>query len=92
MTAEYNRKTARNRYFSDLIQKNLSNSKKLWKAFNYIVYNKKGNSNDISSIKNAQNDLLNNNFSIANESNNFFPNVGPTLANNLQLTQNRPLI
>lgn len=89
--AEYNRKNARNRYFINIIQKNINNAKKLWAAFNYIIYNKKTDPVKITSIKDLQDRTITNEIEIVNVLNGYFTNVGSTLASNLQLIQNRPL-
>lgn len=89
--AEYNRKNSRNRYFSNLIQKNIGNAKKLWEVFNHIIYNRKNALTKTISIKDQNGHALTNDLAIANELNNYFTNVGPSLAMNLQSLQNRPI-
>lgn len=88
--AEYNRKTARNRYFTSIIQKNLNNAKKLWEAFNCHIQQKKDYTKTVS-IKDQNGITLTNNIDIANELNNFFTNVGAKLATDLKSLQNRAI-
>lgn len=90
--AEYNRKKSRNTYFINLIQKNINNAKKLWAAFNYIIYNKKKDAPKITSIKNAHDSSLTSETEIVNVLNEYFTSVGSNLASSLQILQNRPRI
>lgn len=84
--AEKLRINLRNSYFSNLISRNLTNTRKLWATFNHIIHNKNKTLDTIDTITDSQGQPISDDKLKANELNNYFSTVGANLAE--QLTTN----
>jgi hypothetical protein len=83
------RNKAKKNYYTNLIKKHQHNMKKSWQIMKEITGKLKPKSNSLPKTIKINGKLLYNNKIIANEFNNFFTKVGPSLAEKIPATQTK---
>ena len=79
--AHFECKQSKQKHYSNLFELNINNNKKFWALTNEIIFNKKPNLNQISTIKHNSS-IITNPLLIANTFNDFFTNCIPTRVQN----------
>ena len=71
---------AESNYYHSVLNEHKGNSKKAWETVNELIYNKKRSSSPPSKLMNSNGEVISNPLAIAEEFNEFFTNVGKTMA------------
>ena len=79
------RKKSKQSYYSSLINQHKNNSGKIWQIMKEIIGKKKSKSDSLPKMLKCGEKSIHSQELIANEFNNFFTNVGPSLANKIPI-------
>ena len=71
---------AKSNYYHSVLNEHKGNSKKAWETINELIYDKKRSSSPPSKLMNSDNEVISNPLAIAEEFNDFFTNVGKSMA------------